>query len=707
MSNLHTLHQRPERSARIVGAASSWGAGDRGCEAGPAALQQHGLAPRLQARGTRISWDVTLEPAAGADESSATTVVAEFCRRLAREVTRVASAGDLAVVIGGDHSCAIGTWNALRDALRGSLGLIWVDAHLDAHTPETSPSGALHGMPLACLLGYGEPSLAQFSGAQPALLPAHVCVIGARDHEKEEAALLQRLGVRVFGMEEIARKGLGAVLFEALQIVQHGTAGFGITIDLDAIDPRDAPAVSTPAPGGIRGNELADALRLIQGNPRLAAIELAEFNPALDRDGRTARLATELLAALVTPLPAAIALTRRYCAHNYDAAPVVFVRGEGAWLWDERGNRYLDMLSAYSAVSHGHAHPRLLRALTEQAHKVAVFSRNFHSDKLGKLARRLCQLTGQKMMLPMNTGAEAVETAIKAARKWAYTVKGVPRDRAAIIACEGNFHGRTTTIVGLSSIARYKEGFGPFAPGCTRIPYGDAAALERAITPHTAAFLVEPLQGEGGIIVPPAGYLAECARICARHRVLLVCDEIQTGLGRTGKFLASEHEGVVPDGLTLGKALGGGLLPVSAFLASREVMRVFGPGEHGSTFGGNPLACAVALEALDVLRDEKLVERSAELGAYLLKELRRIESPLIREVRGKGLLIGMEIDPRVASAKAVCDRLLEHGVVTKETRETVLRFAPPLVVTRAQIDWALARIRAVLEDMGPAWHKAA
>jgi len=406
---------------------------------------------------------------------------------------------------------------------------------------------------------------------------------------------------------------------------------------------------------------------------------------------------TERFAVETTP---AIDLAERYCAHNYDPSPVVLVRGKGVWLWDEQGRKYLDMMSAYSAVSHGHAHPRLVRALAEQARKVAVFSRNFHSEKLGPLAQKLCRLTGQEMMLPMNSGAEAVETAIKAARKWAYAVKGVPSERAEIIACEGNFHGRTTTAVGMSSVARYKDGFGPFAPGFRLIPYGDAAALRAAIGPHTAAFLVEPIQGEGGIVVPPAGYLAACASICKRARVLLICDEIQTGLGRTGKFLACEHDRVKPDGLTLGKALGGGLLAVSAFLASREVMQVFSPGEHGSTFGGNALACAVALQALDVLFEENLVERSAEMGRHLLQGLAAIESPLIREVRGRGLLIGVEIDPAIAGAKTVCDRLLERGVLTKESRETVIRFAPPLVIGREEIDWAVARIRAVMEEIG-------
>ncbi len=395
-----------------------------------------------------------------------------------------------------------------------------------------------------------------------------------------------------------------------------------------------------------------------------------------------------------------IELENAYGAHNYHPLPVVLARGEGVYLWDDAGNRYLDMMSAYSAVSHGHAHPRLVKTLTEQAAKLAVCSRAFHSEKLGAFLKRVCELTGMDMALPMNTGAEAVETALKAARKWGHKVKGIPADKAEIIVCNGNFHGRTIAIVGMSSEPQYRDGFGPFPGGFKLIPYGDAAALEKAIGPHTAAFLVEPIQGEAGIVVPPAGYLKRCAELCKQHNVLLIADEIQTGLGRTGKLLACEHEGVKPDGLILGKALGGGLLPVSAFLTRRDVMAVFTPGDHGSTFGGNPLAAAVGLEALTVLVEEKLAERSAELGSYLLEKLAALKSPFIKSLRGKGLFVGIEIDPRRARAREICERLMAQGILSKETHETVVRLAPPLVVTREQLDWAVERIGYVLAEMG-------
>lgn len=390
---------------------------------------------------------------------------------------------------------------------------------------------------------------------------------------------------------------------------------------------------------------------------------------------------------------------RRYGAHNYAPLPVVMAHGEGAWLWDEHGRRYLDMLSAYSAVSHGHAHPRIVQTLIAQAQRLAVTSRAVYTDRLPPLLKRLAELTGLDRALPVNTGVEAVETALKAARKWGYRVKGIPDDAAEIIVCENNFHGRSITIVGFSSDPQYGDGFGPFAPGFKLIPFGDAAALAAAITPHTAAFLVEPIQGEGGIVVPPAGYLAECARVCREQRVLLLADEIQTGMGRTGRFLACEHEGVLPDGVMLGKALGGGMLPVSAFVASHEVMQVFRPGDHGSTFGGNPLAASVALEALAILDDEKLIERSAQLGQHLLTQLQSIKSPLIREVRGKGLFIGLEVDARRTDARAIVDRLLARGLVSKDTHGTVVRFAPPLVIARAEIDWAVEQVRAVFAEL--------
>ncbi len=395
----------------------------------------------------------------------------------------------------------------------------------------------------------------------------------------------------------------------------------------------------------------------------------------------------------------ATAMEARYCAHNYAPLPVTLVRGEGVYVWDQDGRRYLDMMSAYSAVSLGHCHPRILRALREQARRLAVVSRAYYTDQLGPFAQAACELTGQDMALPMNSGAEAVETALKAARKWAYTVKNVPADKAEIIVCQQNFHGRTIAIVGMSSETQYRQGFGPFAPGFTLIPFGDSEALEQAITPNTAAFLVEPIQGEGGIIFPPPGYLRECARICRDHNVLLICDEIQTGLGRTGKLLASDHDGVKPDGLILGKALGGGVLPVSLFQARHDVMNVFQPGDHGSTFGGNPLACAVGREALRVLVDEQLVERSAEFGDHLLRRLRNVKNPLIREVRGKGLFVGLEVNMRRTSARAICERLLQHGILSKDTHESVVRFAPPLIITRDQIDWAVSHVTAALDEI--------
>lgn len=400
----------------------------------------------------------------------------------------------------------------------------------------------------------------------------------------------------------------------------------------------------------------------------------------------------------VKPIVNPMELERRYSAHNYEPLPVMLVRGEGVYVWDDKGKRYLDMMSAYSAVSHGHLHPRLVAALTRQLGRVAVTSRAFYSDTLGPFLERACTLTGQDLAIPMNTGAEAVETALKTVRKWAYKVKGVAVDQAEIIVCNGNFHGRTIAIVGMSTEPQYRNGFGPFPAGFKHVPYGDAAALRAAITPHTAAFLVEPIQGEGGIIVPPPGYLAECARICREHNVLLICDEVQTGLGRTGRLLACEHDGVKPDGVILGKAIGGGLLPVSMFLARKEVMGVFNPGDHGSTFGGNFLAAAVGLEALNVLIEEDLIGRAAKLGGYFMERLRTLHSPLIKAVRGKGLLIGVEIDPLYCSARDVCEAMMDRGVLSKDTHGTVVRLAPPLVVTKEQIDEAVAVIQRVVES---------
>jgi ornithine--oxo-acid transaminase len=391
-------------------------------------------------------------------------------------------------------------------------------------------------------------------------------------------------------------------------------------------------------------------------------------------------------------------LEARFGAANYAPLPVTIVRGEGVYLWDETGRRYIDMMGAYSAVSFGHCHPRLVKALTEQAQRLDTISRAYFSDRLGPFLARACALTGFDAALPMNSGAEAVETALKAARKWAYTIKGVPSDRAEIIAADGNFHGRTISIVGFSSVAQYRDGFGPFPPGFRLVPFGDASALAAAITPSTAAFLVEPIQGEGGINVPPLGYLAEVARICRANNVLLLCDEIQSGLGRTGRLLACQHEAVVPDALMLGKALGGGLLPVSLFLARRELMQVFTPGDHGSTFGGNPIAAAVGLAALDTLIDERLVERSASVGAHLLGRLASIKNPIIREVRGRGLFAGVELDRNMASAGTVVRRLLGAGVLTRDTHRNTVRFAPPLIIDESQIDWAVDRLTEVLEE---------
>jgi ornithine--oxo-acid transaminase len=390
---------------------------------------------------------------------------------------------------------------------------------------------------------------------------------------------------------------------------------------------------------------------------------------------------------------------RTFAARNYDPLPVVLSRGEGAWITDVDGRRYLDLMSAYSAVSFGHAHPAILDALVTQARELAVTSRAFFNDRLPLLLERVTRITGLPRAIPSSGGAEAVETSLKAVRKWAYKVKGVPADRAEVIVCRSNFHGRSITIVGFSSEAQYRDGFGPFPPGFVTIPYGDAAALEAAITPNTAAFLVEPVQGEGGIVVPPDGYLAECARICRQRGVLLICDEIQTGLGRTGYMLASEHDKVRPDGVILGKALGGGLLPVSMFAATDDVMQVFSPGDHGSTFGGNPLAASVALAALDVLERESLCARSATLGAWLLAELRKIDSPLVADVRGRGMFIGIEVDASKVTARAVVDGLLERGLLSKDTHGTVVRIAPPLVIARDDLAWAVAEIAATLRDL--------
>jgi ornithine--oxo-acid transaminase len=391
-----------------------------------------------------------------------------------------------------------------------------------------------------------------------------------------------------------------------------------------------------------------------------------------------------------------IELEERYGAHNYHPIDVVIHEAQGVWVTDVEGRRYLDCLSAYSAVNQGHAHPRILQAMIEQAHRVTLTARAFRNDQLGPFYKALCDLTGYQRVLPMNSGAEAVETAIKLARKWGHKVKGVPDGAQEIIVCEGNFHGRTTTIISFSSEPQYKEGFGPLTPGFISVPYGDAEALEAAITPNTVAFLVEPIQGENGVIVPPEGYLRRVAEICKRHNVLFINDEIQTGLGRSGKLFVQDYEGVRGDILILGKALSGGFYPVSAILADDPIMGVFQPGDHGSTFGGNPLAAAVARAALAVIVEENLPENAARMGAYFKEQLEEINSPLIKEVRGRGLLIGVEMKPEAGGARRFVEALRERGVLSKETHVHTVRFAPPLVIQREEIDWALERIRPVL-----------
>jgi ornithine--oxo-acid transaminase len=391
-----------------------------------------------------------------------------------------------------------------------------------------------------------------------------------------------------------------------------------------------------------------------------------------------------------------IELEEKYGAHNYKPLDVVLSRGQGVWVWDVEGKKYLDCLASYSAVNQGHCHPRIMETMIEQCRKLTLTSRAFRNDQLGLLYEELCQLTNSHKVLPMNSGAEAVETVIKAVRKWGYKVKGVPKDQAEIIACENNFHGRTITLVGFSTEEHYREGFGPFTPGFKIVPFGDAEALESAITPNTVGFLVEPIQGEAGIIIPPEGYFRKAKSLCEKNRVVLILDEIQTGLGRTGKLLAEQHEGIEADISLIGKALSGGFYPISAVLSNTEVLGVLRPGEHGSTFGGNPLACAVARTALRVLVEEGMIENSASMGAYFLGELKKIKSPQVKEVRGRGLMIGVELLREAGGARHYCEKLMSLGILCKETHDHIIRFAPPLVITQDEIDWALERIEKVL-----------
>ncbi|MDQ0198834.1 ornithine--oxo-acid transaminase [Neobacillus ginsengisoli] len=385
--------------------------------------------------------------------------------------------------------------------------------------------------------------------------------------------------------------------------------------------------------------------------------------------------------------------TEKYGARNYHPLPIVISSAEGVWVEDPEGNKYMDMLSAYSAVNQGHRHPKIIQALKDQADRVTLTSRAFHNDKLGPWYEKVSTLANKEMVLPMNTGAEAVETAFKAARRWGYDVKGISDDQAEIIACNGNFHGRTMTAVSLSSDPEYKRGFGPMLPGIKLIPYGDLEALKAAITPNTAAFLIEPIQGEAGIVIPPEGFMKAAYQLCKDNNVLFIADEIQAGLARTGKMFASEWEEIEPDMYILGKALGGGVFPISCVVANKDILGVFNPGSHGSTFGGNPMACAVSIAALDVLIDEKLAEKSQELGEYFISKLKDIKNPMIKDVRGRGLFIGVELDQ---PARKYCEELKGHGLLCKETHDTVIRFAPPLVITKEELDWAIERIHKVL-----------
>jgi ornithine--oxo-acid transaminase len=391
-----------------------------------------------------------------------------------------------------------------------------------------------------------------------------------------------------------------------------------------------------------------------------------------------------------------IEIEERYGAHNYHPLDVIITRGEGVWVYDIEGKRYLDCLSSYSALNQGHVHPKILAAFQEQAQKLTLTSRAFRNDQLPLFYKELCELSGYEMALPMNSGAEAVETAIKLARKWAYQEKGIPRYHAEIITCENNFHGRTVSIISFSTEPRYRDDFGPFTPGMVSVPYGSVEAIAEAITPHTAAVLLEPIQGEAGVIIPPSGYLKKVRMLCSEKNILFIADEIQTGLGRTGKMFACDHESVRPDIVTLGKALSGGFYPVSAVIADRDLLGLFQPGEHGSTFGGNPLGMAVARAAMRVLKEENLVENSARVGDYFMDHLAEISSPHIKEVRGKGLLIGVELHIKAGGARRFCEALAEHGILAKETHENVIRFAPPLIIDKPTVDWAISRIREVL-----------
>ncbi len=637
----------------------------------------HGpLTRELRRAGIATRWHGSTE-----GPGSGPQALPELLHHLAGVCASAVANGELPLLLSPDQNATASAWQGVARARsgHGRIGLILIDAHLDAMLPEEDPAAEEEHRLIPHLLGQLAPADGQ---PFPFLDPASVCVVAAREWSPAELERLSSLGLRVFGLAEVRRRGIAAVFCDALSIARSAAGGFVVSLDLSALEGRAL------APG-----PLAAALYALRACPDLLAMEIARAQHA---PGWSSEFA---VAALGPPADSLRAQEQRYGAHNYDPLPVVFARGAGVWLWDVEGRRYLDMMSAYSAVSLGHGHPRLLQVLAGQAARLALTSRAYSTDRLPLLLERLCELFGFEAALPVNTGLEAVETALKAARKWAYKVKGVADGQAEIIACEGNFHGRSIAIVGLSSEDQYRDGFGPFPPGLKRVPYGDAAALEAAITPNTAAFLVEPIQGEGGICPPPPGWLARCAEICRHHHVLLIADEVQTGLGRTGKLLACAHDGVRPDGVILGKALGGGLLPVSAFLADRAVMDVFAPGDHGSTFGGNPLAAAVALEALDVIVDENLCEHSASAGERFRHQLEAMVGGAVREVRGRGLFIGVELDPERLSAKRAAEALLARGIMTKDTHHTVLRFAPPLVVERQELDWGAEVIADTLSRL--------
>jgi len=680
-------------TVRCIGVASALGAPAAGSERAPDVLFGGTLSAALRHQGMACRLDAILHP-----RLAYSAPLHELLQSLAEHSEAAILAGERPLVIGGDHAIAAGTWKGIARALGAMPGLIWIDAHLDAHTPASSPTGNLHGMPVAALLGAGHPDLVDIPG--PGLDPQRLVMIGVRSYETAERAFLDRLGVRIFSADEVARRGLPAVFAEARRLL--GAGPWGVSLDLDAVEPAAAPGVNTPVAAGISPDNLLLALRGLLRERDCIGFEIAEYNPAADQDGRTARLIEALIDAAAAPDNKVLQRWENsFGARNYVPLPVVLSQGSGCWVSDTEGRRYLDLMSAYSANSFGHAHPRLLAALSGQASRLALTSRAYSNDRLPLLLRRLSLLSGYERVLPVNTGLEAVETALKAARKWAYRIKGVRPGRAEIIACEGNFHGRSIAIVGLSSEAQYRDGFGPFPPGLKTVPYGNVGALAAAIGPNTAAFLVEPIQGEGGVIVPPAGYLSACAALCRRQNVLLIVDEVQTGLGRTGRLFAYQHEPIRPDGIILGKALGGGLLPVSAFLADDAVMQVFTPGDHGSTFGGNPLAAAVDLAALDLLEDEGLVEHAAQLGRHLLQRLAGLAAdlPAIRAVRGVGLFAGIELEPARADARHLAEQLLQRGVLRKDTHQTVLRIAPPLIIDQATLDWGIDLIAETLRDI--------